>query len=271
MIPIILLILMLLALALLIGKIALRLQFVKEVRQLFAGAIPTVNKIFTQQQLVNLPPPVKRYFNHVLKNGQPYIHAARIKHKGQFKPGINKDWVTIKGEQYATTVKPGFIWKGTTTMFTARDMFIGDKGRLIVSLFSLFNIVDASGDKYNQGELLRWLGESVFYPTNLLPHDNLQWIAIDEQSAKLTFNYNGLNLYFIVRFNDAGEITQLETKRYMDDTNLETWVINAANYTPFNNVLVPTDAEVLWRLPTGDVSYAKFIITTVEYNKPTLF
>ena len=212
---------------------------------------------------------MQRYFKHVLKDGQPYISYARITHDGQFKTGLDKDWINIKGEQYATTEKPGFIWKGTTSMFTARDMYIADKGRLIVSLFSLYNVVDAKGEQYNQGELLRWLGESVLYPTNLLPGERLQWFAIDSQTAKLTFNYNGLSLFFIITFNEIGEITQMETKRYMDEKKLETWVIKLANYKEMNGVVVPTTFEVLWRLEKGDFSYAKFNLQKIEYNKPS--
>ena len=85
----------------------------------------------------------------------------------------NKDWVNIKGEQYFTTEKPGFIWKDTTRLFVARDMYIADKGRLIATLFSLYNVVDAKGENYNEGELQRWLAESVWFPTNLLPGNNL--------------------------------------------------------------------------------------------------
>ena len=94
---------------------------------------------------------------------------------GQFKTGIDKNWITIKGEQYATTEKPGFIWKGTTSMFVARDMYIAEKERMVVSLFSVFNVVNAKGDVYEQGELLRWLCESVMYPTNFLPSNRLSW------------------------------------------------------------------------------------------------
>lgn len=90
-------------------------------------------------------------------------------------------------------------------MFTARDIYIADKGRLVASVFSLITVVDGKGETYNQGELLRWLGERVLYPTNLLPGERLQWSS-DAKSAKFTFNYNGLSLFFIVTFNDAGEI-----------------------------------------------------------------
>jgi hypothetical protein len=261
----------LLVMILIIGRINLSFQFNKEVKQLFSKAKSISEKIFSQNQLLDLPEPVQRYFRRVLKDGQPYISYARITHDGQFKTGFEKDWINIKGEQYATTERPGFIWKGTTAMFTARDMYIEDKGRLVVSLFSLYNIVDARGEQYNQGELIRWLGESVLYPTNLLPSERLQWFAIDSQTAKLTFNYNKLSLFFIIAFNKIGEITQMETRRYLDKENLETWVIKLADFKEMNGVIVPTVFEVLWRLEKGDFSYAKFNLRKIEYNKPETF
>jgi hypothetical protein len=254
-----------------LGRINLSFKFNKEVKELFSQAKSISGKAFGYKQLLDLPEPVQTYFRLVLKEGEPYINCARITHDGQFKTGLDKGWITIKGEQYATTEKPGFIWKGTTSMFAARDMYIADKGRLIVSLFSLYNVVDAKGEQYNQGELLRWLGESVLYPTNLLPGERLQWFAIDSQTAKLAFNYLGLSLFFIVTFNETGEITQMETKRYMNDKNLETWVIKLANYKEMNGVVVPTTFEVLWRLEKGDFSYAKFNLQKIEYNKPEKF
>jgi hypothetical protein len=261
----------LLLLVFFIGRMSLSVQFSKEVKNLFAQSKDISLQIYHQQQILDLPDPVQRYFNRVLKNRQPYISYARIKHGGQFKTAFNKPWINIQGEQYATTEKPGFIWKGTTKLFTARDMFIEDTGRLVVSLFSVFNIVDGKGPNYNQGELLRWLGESVMYPTNLLPGERLTWSPVDAQHAKLIFNYNGLSLNFLITFNEIGEIVQMETKRFMGETDLQSWVIKVADYKEMNQVLVPTTFEVLWRLEKGDFSYAKFNITEIEYNKAERF
>ena len=254
-----------------ICKINLSIKFGREVKELFAQSKSISHQTFHKTQLESLPEPVQRYFNHILKDGQPYISFARIKHTGQFKTDLDKGWINITGEQYATTEKPGFIWKGTTSMFVARDMYISDKGRLIATLFSVYNIVDAKGEKYNEGELLRWLGESVLYPTNFLPNERLQWLPIDINTAKLIFNYKGLSLFFKITFNDIGEITGMETKRYMGDKGLETWVIKATNYKELNNLFIPTVFDVLWRLDKGDFSYAKFNITEVEYDKPEKF
>jgi hypothetical protein len=259
-------------LLLLIGKINLSIKFGKQVKELFAQSKSISARRFHKNQLDSLPEPVQRYFNHILKEGQPYISYARIKHEGQFKADLKKGWMNIKGEQYATTEKPGFIWKGATAMFVARDMYISDQGRLIVTLFSVYNIVDAKGkEKYDIGEILRWLGESILYPTNFLPSERLQWFPIDSKTAKLTFNYNGLSLFFKITVNEIGEITEMETKRYMGEDNLETWVIKATNYKELNNVIIPTAFDVLWRLEKGDFSYAKFNITEVEYDKPEKF
>ena len=259
------------ALILIIGKVNLAFQFKKEIQELFAQSKPASNKTFHYNQLNNLPEPVQRYFKQVLKDGQPYIASVRMKHSGKFKTGIDQNWINIKGEQYATTENPGYIWKGTTAMFVARDMYLSDKGRLVVSLLSLYPIVDAQGEHYNQGELLRWLGESVLYPTNFLPSERLQWQPIDANSAKLTFTYKELSLFFKFTFDNLGLISEMETKRYMDEKKLETWVIKTNNYKEWHNVLIPTTFEVLWRLEKKDFSYAKFNITELDYNKAEKF
>ena len=38
-----------------------------------------------------------------------------------------------------------------------------------------------------------------------------------------------------------------------------------------NNIIVPTAFEVLWRLEKGDLSYSKFNMEAIEYNKPEKF
>lgn len=138
-------------------------------------------------------------------------------------------------------------------------------------MLSLINIVDGRGEAYNQGELLRWLGESVLYPTNFLPSQHLKWAPISDNKAKLIFEYNGLSLFFIVTVNAKGEITQMETKRHMEVNKLETWIIQLSKYKEMNCVMVPTALKVLWRLPKGDFTYADFSIQKLEYDIPEKF
>ncbi len=255
-------------LTVIIGKVHASMQFSREVKALFSEPEDIPEKRVTYSQLQSLPDPVQRYFKHVMKEEQPYIKYIRLKHKGQFKTDIKKDWIDIEGEQYFTTEQPGFIWRGITSTFTAKDMYISGKGKLAVSLFGLINIAGGEGEKYDQGELLRWLAESVWFPTNLLPQENLQWVAIDKNRAQLNFNYGGYALSYLVTFNDLGEITELQTQRYMGEGSLETWVGKVSGYKKINGILVPTQIEAIYKLAEGDYSYAKFDVREIEYGIP---
>lgn len=252
-------------LAWLLGNVNLAVRFRKQVKSLFAQS-DILNQTFQKSQLDSLPDPVRRYFNLVLKEGQPYISYVRLRHNGQFKAGLDEKWTTIKGEQYFTTETPGYIWKGTTPFVTARDLYIADKGRLIVTILSLVNVVDGQGKEFDEGEFQRWLAESVWFPTNLLPSERLKWSVIDAQTAKLDFNYNELSVVFLVTFNSLGEITQMETSRFMEKGRREVWIGKMSDYKEMEGILVPTSIEAIWRLEKGDHSYAKFIVKKLEYD-----
>jgi hypothetical protein len=253
------------------GRLWNSYQVKKEIKQLFSESRTTTGQSFSSKQLEGLPDPVQRYFNHVLREGQPYINFVRLKHDGQFKTDLKQDWIDIEGEQYFTAEKPGFVWLGKTALFSARDMFLAGHGGLKVKLFSVIKVAEGIGPKYDQGELLRWLGESAWFPTNLLPSKNLNWSPIDGNTALLTYKHNEQNISYKVSFNAVGEITQMETMRYMGEENLENWVGKYSDYQEINGIIIPTRAEGIWRLKSGDHSYANFKVKLIEYNKPELF
>jgi len=255
----------------LIGNAKLNSNLKKDVSKLFSLSRDISSKTFTYSQLNELPEPVQRYFRYALTDGQSYTSYVRLRHGGSFKTAPGKKWVDIKGEQYFTAETPGFLWKGKTSLFTARDMYIERKGRLAVSLFSLFKVVDEQGEHVDQAELLRWLGESVWFPTNLMPRENLQWTAIDSVKAKVTFDYNGISVYYIVHFNEQGQITKLETERYKENGRKEKWVGVVSDYKEIGGMRVPTFIEAKWELDKGTYSYARFYIQKIEYDIPEKF
>lgn len=266
-----LLILVIIFLLIGIGKLISYLQFKKQVAQLFSIAQNTERKTYSTALLDGLPEPVKRYFHLVLKDGQPYIGFVRLKHSGLFKTSLKNDFVSITGEQYFSTQKPQFIWKGTTTLFTARDFFINDQGGLIASILDIFPVVNAKGSHYDEGELQRWLAESVWFPTNFLPSEWVSWKAIDSHSAQLSFQYKKVAFHFTVTFNAIGEIIQMETQRFMTEEKKEKWVCEMSNYQLRNNVKVPISAQVTWNLEAGNFCYAQFEVEQLEYEIPTQF
>lgn len=265
--PIFLLIFGFSILLLIVGKLVYAQKFKKQAREVLSNFTKTSDQKFSYDQLKGLPKPVQEYFKSVLEENQPYINSVRLKHIGEFKPGINKSWCDIKGEQYYTTETPSFIWNGKIGMISAKDMYLNGKGKLVITLLKLFQIKKAEGRNYDQGELLRWLGESVWFPTNLLPSDRLQWLPINDTSAKIQLTYNHLSLFYIVTFNEKNQISKLETKRYYDDNTLKTWIGECCKYKKINGVIVPTVIKASWYLNEVEHNYALFHLEELEYDK----
>lgn len=209
--------------------------------------------------LKDLPQPVQRYFRYALTDSQPFVTRVSIEHKGRFRNGPEKKWMDIRGEQTLTAGKPGFVWVGKTRMFTAHDSYISGHGNMAVFLLGSFRIVNEEGYKVNQGELLRWLGESVWMPTNLLPNENIHWEAIDENHARLVYTGWKENLSYVVEFASNGRIVSMECMRYKGQGSLHPWVGRLSNYQEQNGMMVPQKIQGSWIQDDGsEFMYADF-------------
>lgn len=52
---------------------------------------------------------------------------------------------------------------------------------------------------------------------------------------------------------------------------LEDYLVLVEDYKDRGGFKIPTRAEAIWRLDTGDFSYYKFKVTDIEYNKLTIY
>jgi len=240
-------------------------KFKKEV-QAFLSDTLTSSESATTADLSKLPEPVQRYYHYAIKDSTLSIKNVRLKHSGQFKTDPKKDWMGIKGEQYFSVAEPGFIWKGTTTLFTADDRYVDGKGGLTVKLLSLIKIVEARSQQTDEAELQRWIAENFWFPINLFTNDHFTWKPIDDSHATLIFKDQHHELSMTVTFNEDGQLAMVECKRYMTDDRLEIWRGYASEYIEQKSMMIPSLIEAVWMLESGDYSYAKFALDTIEYN-----
>lgn len=134
-------------------------------------------------------------------------------------------------------------------------------------------IADARGPEVDQGELLRYLGEAVWYPSAFLS-DNIAWEAVDEHSAKSTIHYGGKSADGIFHFDDEGRITRFVADRYYDadgDYRLEKWSATVDSYDLVNGYMIPRTGEVIWHLSEGDFPYFRGEVVEIEYNLPAAY
>lgn len=222
--------------------------------------------IYTSDSLKGLPEIVQQYFKYALTEGQTYVKQLKLRHGGQFRTSKKQGWKPIRGEEYFTCSPPGFLWIGKLSWFSAVDKYIRGKGNLKVKLFSLFPVVNAQGPTADQGEFFRWLAEAVWFPTALLPSDKLSWTAVDEQSAKVHYQDKDIQVEGTFRFNELGQITQFNAKRFMDENRQEQWTTLCRDYRLVDGMHIPYYAEAIWNLKDEDFCYAKFELEEVSFQ-----
>jgi hypothetical protein len=254
-------------------------QVEKEVKRLFTNSKDISEAHYSANQLTDLPEPVQRYFKYSLQDNQNYISYVKLKHEGTFRQSQGQEWIPIVGQEYFTAENPGFVWIGKMKPYPilwidGKDEFIDGKGNFQIKLLSLFTVVDAKGNKSDESELMRWLAETPWFPTSLLPNKYLHWEGVNSSSAKAIIEYENIKASVIFYFNEQGQIVKLNADRYRATNNSyskDKWIGYYTDYAKVNDMMIPKEIEAAWNLSSGEFSYAKFKITDIEYNNPSIY
>lgn len=249
------------------GEFYVYVQFEDAVKQLYEKPAIQQSDPFSYHQLSGLPSPVQGYLKHVLKEGQMPVRSVRMLMNGQFRTDIKKDWIVINAQQYINGWQPGFVCHGKGYMLSSRDSYLEGSGKSVVYRFGFF---PARKYRSDEGELLRWIAESTFHPTTLLPSDNIQWLPVDPTSALVTFSDKGALITCRAFFNSGQEISRMEGYRQLNGRK-EKWVVRFGNYQSRNGMLIPNELEAGWQLSDGYFPYLKLTINRVEFNKTEIF
>ncbi|MFC5368860.1 DUF6920 family protein [Salinirubrum litoreum] len=228
-------------------------------------------------ELADLPPPVARYLSRVLPENRSQVRFVDLTQTGEFRTGdADSPWRPFSATQQVTTDPPGFVWEASIEMapfVSARvvDSFVAGEGSLTATVFSAITVADAeSSPELDEGELLRYLGESPWYPPALLPSAGVSWDAIDDRSARATLSVGETTASLVVHFGEDDLVTHVSGERpaQQDDGRYERtpWSGHWWAYEERGGMLVPTAGRAEWNRPTGDLAYWRGRLETVEYE-----
>lgn len=245
----------------------------KEVKELFKNNVENKNEIIKKSHLEGLPPVVQKWLEQSGVVGKERIRAVSLKQKANMRLKEEGNWMPAEVEQYFTTDKPGFIWKAKVRMapfiyFAGRDMYDQGKGHMLIKVLALVKVADARGKEIDQGTMLRYLAEMMWFPTAALSN-YIKWEEVDANSARATMSYGGITASGVFTFNDRGEVTSLVAQRYGEFNGrylMKPWSVKIKEHKEFNGIRIPARGEVVWKLDAGDFNWYQFEITGIEYN-----
>ena len=142
--------------------------------------------------LKGLPQPIQRHLQKSLGLASPNEAVRRIKmlsinQRGRFL--LNGKWIDFTARQLfsASNANPGFVWEANmkltmlslfgrslvTLPIHVKDAYVNGRCTMVGKLLGALTIVDMRDTpELNEGELSRWLGEYIVFPTALIPADS---------------------------------------------------------------------------------------------------
>ncbi|MBN1651177.1 MAG: hypothetical protein JW857_07605 [Bacteroidales bacterium] len=250
-------------------------RVLKETSDILSQCNLSTGKVITENDIANLPEPVKKWLRSSGVIGKPYITAGRVTQLAalKMKPDQQK-WMNATALQYTTIDNPAFIWTVDVKMnsllrFAGRDKFHNGKGAMLIKLNSLFTVVDEKGEKLDEGTIQRYLGEMVWFPTLALSQ-YVTWEQLDLTTAQANIEYKGTRGSGTFYFNSSGEFSKFVALRYMGnqpDAKRNEWVLLVDEYKTFEGIKVPAKMTATWKLAGGDWTWLKLEITDIRYNE----
>lgn len=229
--------------------------------------------LITGDMLANLPAPVQRYLNYTGVVGKPRVNSVHLKQTGRFRQGLERPWMPMTAVQTYTTYPPAFIWDARfkvagLPLLRARDKYESGHGHMFGKLLGLFKVFDVRGEQLDQGTMLRYLSEMIWFPSAFLG-ENITWAEVNDHTAQVTFTDHGKSVSGHMHYDETGKLTNFTALRYREvkgEFSLDPWSTPINKYGVLAGLNLPVGAQAVWNLPAGDLVYTELEITKITYN-----
>lgn len=251
------------------GRIQMQRQTDREIDALLARGSRSRQPI-TESDLAGLPAPVARWMRWSGVVGSPPAAFVRLRQSGRFQME-GRGWFPFSADQYFTTSPPVFLWRVKMTMLPlvavyGLDRYQDRTGGMQMKVLSLIPVVNKTGGGLDQGALLRYLGETIWFPSGALA-PFIKWEEIEADSAKATMDYGGTVASAVFYIDAEGRPARIEAERYNDSREkLLPWIAESTRYGEFAGIRMPIAGTGSWLFEDGKFTYIDWRITDVDFN-----
>lgn len=246
----------------------------KEIEKVFTKYQDKKKIIVTEGMLQKLPDPVKRYLVYAGVVGKPIVQTVRLKQEGRIRKDAKQPWMNFDAKQYYSVNPPSFVWIAYMRIFglpmvRVRDLYMESRGSILVKVLSLFTVANSKGNKMDQGAMMRYLNEMMWFPSAFLGK-NISFESIDAYSVRVTLKDLDKKVTATMYFDEEGKLINFVAPRYRDMGNnkfeLENWSTPIREYGEFEGLRLPLKGSGVWNLKEGDLEYIDVTVTDLKYN-----
>ena len=249
-----------------------------EAEALLASPTAAAPSLVRPHELAPLPAPVRRWLERSGVVGRERARTVRLRQRGGIRTGRDQAFMPAEAEQYFTVDSPGFVWRVHARMMrvlpiVGRDRYADGRGHMLIKAASLVAVADGTGPEIDQGSLLRYLAEIIWFPSAALSRF-ITWEPYDDSSATATITSGGISATARFTFDDQGRVAGMIAQRHVAGERgrtLRTWTGSNSEWRVVRGVEIPVRGVVSWKMDEGDFDYYRWEILDVEVNRPALY
>ena len=247
----------------------------KEVNLNLSHKISFPESFLTENDLTDLPEPVKKYIRNTGSLGKPKVNNFRIEFSGKIRKNEQSAWMPFNSEQY------NFMEAATRLFFmkaimkgmpvTGFHSFKNGDAFMDIRLLSLFKVQYQSGKEMGIAETVTFFNDMCCMAPATLIDKRIKWLGSDSNSANAEFSNNGITISARLYFNDKGELVNfISDDRYAAGENNTMqrlrWSTPLMEYREVDGFRLATCAEAVFTYPDGELCYGSFKLRHISYN-----
>jgi hypothetical protein len=230
-----------------------------------------MRSLITDDAINHLPRPVRRSLRRSGVIGTAVPERVTLRQRGEIL--LRNKWFPFTARQHYMLKPPSFRWTATVRLggvpfAWAEDSLTEGRGRMHVRVLRLFTVVDETGPEMDQGSLMRWLNETMWFP-HVWATDTISWTAVDDSTAVGAVQVGDLTAEAEFRFDGNGRLVDFRADRYrIDDGGAEMapWATPLTAHARFDGIEVPSGGVAVWEPEGQHLEYIRIRLTDIAYS-----
>jgi len=232
-------------------------------------------ELISEEDLHDLPFPVKKYLEYVGVVGTEKILSYTVEFSGEFKMHEDKEFSSMTAYQTSYNIEATRLFymtlKYSGIKIVGLHHFENENATMKIKILDLLKVVDESGEIMNQSETVTMFNDMALLAPATLLDDRITWEEIDDYHVVGHFTNGSIVVSATFEFNDQYQLINFisEDRYAIADGKSQnvTWSTPVTEYQEKNGLNLPYKGSAIWHFEDHDFEYIKLVIENIEYNK----
>jgi hypothetical protein len=240
----------------------------------FARQPLTTDQALREDELMDLPAPVRRYIRASGAVGMPRPRNVRIEFDAVMRRKPGDAGMSAKTVQYNFFSRPARFFFMRARMFglpvAALHNYQLENAQFTVRVASAVNMVDQTGPEISRAETVTVLNDLCVFAPGALVDRRLRWRHIGDSSAAVTFTNGPFSVDAEVTFDKNGDLIDFCSDDRPDSSSGQfvptRWNTPVSDHCLIDGIRLPTRGATVYQRPDGPFTYGEFTLRSLTYD-----